>query len=146
MRELLVQSMSTGNPNPQRSPKPVTLANPPFLSGRDYAQLAGLSFADKVAQMQAILQAVRDSRTPADIARYGDFLWIERPGPTGEVLFIGQGGPGAAMNYPTITIFLPWSGEVYRMYMSGLAGVDHSQSPPVYLYSLQNGKAQLMVS
>lgn len=138
--------MSTGNPNQQGPPKPVTLANPPFLSGKDYAQLAGLTFAEKVEQMRAILQAVRDSRTPADIAKYGDFLWIERFGPRGEVLFVGQGGPGAAMNFPTITIIMPQTGEVYRMFMSGLTGIDKTTTPPIYLYDLQKGKAQLMVS
>jgi hypothetical protein len=124
----------------------VTLANPPFLSGKDYAQLAGLAFAEKVDQMRAILQAVRDSRTPADVAKYGDFLWIERPGPGGEVLFIGQGGPGAAMTVPTITIIMPQTGEVYRMFMRGLTGTDNTKTPPVYLYDLRQGKAQLMVS
>jgi hypothetical protein len=138
--------MSTGNPNPQGTPKPVTLANLPFLSGKDYAQLAGLMFAEKVDQMRAILQAVKDSRTPADIARYGDFLWIERSGPSGEVLFVGQGGPGAAMNFPTITIIMPQTGEVYRMFVSGLTGIDKTKTPPVYLYDLRKGKAQLMVS
>ncbi|HEY7330466.1 MAG TPA: hypothetical protein VH592_22690 [Gemmataceae bacterium] len=138
--------MPTGNPNPQGTPKPETLANPPFLSGKDYAQLAGLTFAEKVDQMRGILQAVKDSRTPADIARYGDFLWIERVGPSGEVLFVGQGGPGAAMNYPTITIIMPRTGEVYRMFVSGLTGIDQTKTPPVYLYDLQKGKAQLMVS
>lgn len=138
--------MSTGNPNPQGPPKPVTLANPPFLSGKDYAQLAGLTVAEKVDQMRAVLQAVKDSRKPADIAKYGDFLWIERFGPRGEMLFIGQGGPGAAMNYPTITIIMQQTGEVYRMFMSGLTGVDRTVSPPLYLYDLQKGKAQLVVS
>lgn len=138
--------MFPGNPNPPRPPRPVTLANPPFLSGKDYAQLAGLTFAEKVEQMRAILQAVRDSRTPADIAQYGDFLWIERFGPSGEVLFIGQGGPGAAMNFPTITIIMPRTGEVYRMFMSGLTGIDKTKTPPAYLYDLGKGKAQLMVS
>jgi hypothetical protein len=52
----------------------VTLANPPFLFGKDYTQLAGLTFAEKVDQTRAILQAVRDSRTPGDVAKYGDFL------------------------------------------------------------------------
>jgi hypothetical protein len=138
--------MSPGSPNPLPSPRPVTLANPPFLSGKDYAQLAGLTFTEKVDQMRAILQAVRDSRTPADIVKYGDFLWIERFGPYGEVLFVGQGGPGAAMNFPTITILLPQTGEVYRMFMTGLTGVDNTKRPPVYLYDLQKGKAQRMVS
>ncbi|HTU93348.1 MAG TPA: hypothetical protein VMF69_24925 [Gemmataceae bacterium] len=138
--------MSTGNPNSQGSPKPVTLANPPFLSGKDYAQLAGLTFAEKVDQMRAILQAVRDSRTPADIAKYGDFLWIERFGPGGEVLFVGQAGPGSSMNFPTITLIMPQTGEVYRMFMSGLTGIDKTTTPPIYLYDLQKGKAQLMVS
>lgn len=137
--------MSTGSPTPQGTPRPVTLANPPFLSGRDYGQLAGLTFAEKVVQMRAVLQAVKDSRTPADIARYGDFVWIERFGPAGEVLFVGQGGPGAAMNFPTITIIVP-TGEVYRMFMVGLMGTDTTKTPPVYLYDLQNGKAQLMVT
>jgi hypothetical protein len=141
---LLVYNMSAGNPNPPVSPKPVTLANPPFLSGKDYAQLAGLTFAEKVDQMRAILQAVKDSRTPAEIAKYGDFLWIERLGPSGEVLFVGQGGPGAAMNFPTVTIIMP-QGEVYRMFMLGLTGTDTTRTPPVYLYDLQKGKAQLMV-
>jgi hypothetical protein len=124
----------------------VTLANPPFLSGKDYAQLAGLTFAGKVDQMRAILQAVRDSRTPADIAKYGDFLWIERFGPGGEVLFIGQGAPGAAMNFATITIIMPQTGEVYRMFLLGLTGTDNTRTPPVYLYDLGLGNAQLMVS
>ena len=143
---LLVHNMSTGNPNPQGPPKPVTLANPPFLSGKDFAQLAGLTFAEKVDQMRAILQAVKDSRSPADIAKYGDFLWIERFGPAGEVLFVGQGGPGAAMNFPTITVIVPQSGAVYRMFMTGLTGTDNTKTPPVYLYDLQKGKAQLMVN
>jgi hypothetical protein len=138
--------MSQGAPHPPGPPRPVTLANPPFLSGKDYAQLAGLSFADKVEQMRAILQAVKDSRSPADVARYGDFLWIERPGPQGEVLFVGLGGPGAAMRFPTITVILPQTGEVYRMFMSGLTGADTTKAPPVYLYDLQKGNAQLIVS
>lgn len=138
--------MFPGNPNRQGPPKPVTLANPPFLSGKDYAQLAGLTFAEKVEQMRAILQAVRDSRTPADITQYGDFLWIERFGPSGEMLFVGQGGPGAAMNFPTVTIIMPQTGEIYRMFMSGLTGIDKTKTPSVYLYDLQKGKAQLMVS
>lgn len=138
--------MYPSNPNPQGTPRPVTLANPPFLSGKDYAQLAGLTFAEKVSQMRAILQAVRDSRTPADLAKYGDFLWIERFGPAGEVLFVGQGGPGAAMTFPTITVIVPPTGEVYRMFMIGLTGTDNTKTPPVYLYDLQKGKAQFMVS
>jgi hypothetical protein len=137
--------MSQGTPNPGGSPRPVTLANPPFLSGKDHAQLAGLSFADKVDQMRAVLQAVKDSRTPADLAKYGQFTWVERFGLSGEVLFLGQGGPGAAMNYPTSTI-ISTTGEVYRMFMSGLTGTDNTKAPPVYLYDLQLGKAQLMVS
>jgi hypothetical protein len=144
-RTFLVQNMSAGNPSPQGSPKPVTLANPPFLSGKDYAQLGGLTFAEKVDQMRAILQAVKDSRTPADIAKYGDFLWIERFGPGGEVLFVGQGGPGAAMNFPTVTIIMT-TGEVYRMFIRGLTGTDPTRTPPVYLYDLQQGNAQLMVT
>lgn len=135
-----------GKPNRQGPPKPVSLANPPFLSGKDYAQLAGLTFAEKVEQMRAILQAVKDSRTPADITKYGDFLWIERFGPGGEVLFVGQGGPGSAMNFPTITIIVPQTGEVYRMFMSGLTGINATAMPPIYLYDLQRGKAQLMIS
>lgn len=50
------------------------------------------------------------------------------------------------MSYPTITIIVPPRGEIYRMFMSGLTGIDNTKTPPVYLYDLQQGKAQLMVS
>jgi len=50
------------------------------------------------------------------------------------------------MNFPTITLIMPQTGEVYRMFMSGLTGIDKTTTPPIYLYDLQKGKAQLMVS
>lgn len=56
-----MNNMSPGKPNPHGTPKPVTLANPPFLSGKDYTQLAGRTFDEKVAQMRAILQAKHNS-------------------------------------------------------------------------------------
>lgn len=123
MGEQGLPGRNMSQPNLGGAPRPVTLANPPFLSGKDYAQLAGLSFNEKLDQMRAILQAVKDSRTPADIAKYGQFTWIERCGSGGEMLFLGQGGPGAAMKFPTITIILT-TGEVYRMFMRGLTGLD----------------------
>ncbi|MHB1424091.1 MAG: hypothetical protein ACYC3I_13015 [Gemmataceae bacterium] len=49
------------------------------------------------------------------------------------------------MNFPTITIVVPHTGEVYRMFVSGLMGIDKTTTPPIYLYDLPKGKSQLMV-
>lgn len=136
--------MSPSNPSPSGPPKPVTLANPPFFSRHDYQQLGGLTFDEKVRQLRGILEAVKASRGPADIAKYGVFTWIERQGPAGEQLFIGQAGP-RAMAYPTVTVIMP-SGAVYAMFHSGLTGTDTSRVPPVYRYDLAMGNAQLVVS
>jgi len=135
---------STNPLNQGPTPKPVTLSNPPFLTAADYQQLIGLFFADKVVQMRGILTAVAASRTPADRAKYGDFLWVEGVGPGLEVLFIGQGGP-AAMNYPTVTI-IARNGEVYRMKHGGITNSDLTKIPKEYTYDLVLGNAQLMVS
>lgn len=69
---------------------------------------------------------------------------VEGAGPCLEVLFIGQGGPGAT-NYPTVTI-IGRNGEVYRMKQARITNSDLTKIPKEYSYDLALGNAQLMVS
>jgi hypothetical protein len=122
----------------------VSIAAPGVLSAADYAQLAGLSFADKVRQMRAFLNEVKATRTPQQVAQLGPFRWQEAIGQSGEVLFIGQGAPRTT-NRPTVIVIKGHNGEVYRMLPAGLKGVISQGPPRVIDFDLNAGQAQLMV-
>jgi hypothetical protein len=132
-----------GNPNPQRPPKPVTLAMPGVLSPADFAQLHGLTVPDKILQMRGILTGVRATRTLQQVAQFGQFSWDEAVGPSGEMLFIGPAPP--TVKRRTVVVIMT-TGEVYAMFPVGLTGLISQGPPKVVGFDLQKGQAQLMAS
>jgi hypothetical protein len=120
------------------------LANPGFLSAADFAQLQGLAFDEKVRLMRSILNDVRRTRTPQQIAQFGTFTWQEMSGPKAEVIFMGQGAP-ATTTRPTVAVIFR-DGRVYRMLPAGITNTISVGPPRMVDIDLQLGNAQLMVS
>lgn len=118
--------------------------NPGFLSAADFGQLQGLAFDEKVRLMRAILNEVRQSRTPQQIAQFGRFTWQEMVGSTGEVVFLGQGAPTSTTR-PTAVVICR-DGRVYRMLPTGITNTISAGPPRMVDIDLQLGNAQLMVS
>jgi hypothetical protein len=119
----------------------VMLASPGRLSDADYQQLVGLTVADKIDKMKAILTEVAATRTPQLIAALGPFRFVEGVGSFGEHLFIGAAAP--TLQLYTVVI-IKATGEVYKMQPSGLKGVVSQGPPKVYDYDLQSGMGVLM--
>jgi hypothetical protein len=119
------------------------LKSPGQLSDADYQQLAGLTVADKILKMRAILMEVAATRTPQQLAAHGPFRFVEGVGSFGESLFIGAAPP--SLQLYTVVI-IKTNGEVYKMRPSGLQGVISHGFPKVYDYDLQLGMGVLMVS
>jgi hypothetical protein len=119
------------------------LANPGFLSAADFAQVQGLAFDEKVRVMRALLNEVRQTRTPQQIAQLGTFAWQEMGGPAGEVIFTGQGVP-AATTRPTVVV-VRRDGRVYRMLPTGITNTIAIGPPRMVDIDLAMGAAQLMV-
>jgi hypothetical protein len=120
------------------------LANPGFLSAADFAQLQGLAFDEKVRLTRAILNEVRQTRSPQQNAQFGRFTWQEMGGPMGEVIFMGQGAP-ASTTRPTVVVIFR-DGRVYRMLPAGITNTISVGPPRIVDFDLQLGNAQLMVS
>ncbi len=130
-------------PNAHGAPKPVALANPGVLSAADYGQLKGLTVDEKIQQMRAILEEVRATRTPQQIAQFGQFIWEEADGPSGEAIFIGAAP--LSFKRPTV-IIIGTDGKVHRMLAAGLTGLISQGPPKIVDFDLNKGMAQLMVS
>ncbi len=120
------------------------LANPGFLSATDFTQLQGLTFDEKVRGMRAILNEVKQSRTPQQIAQFGSFRWQEMGGPTGEVIFMGQAAPGTTTR-PTV-VMISRDGRVYRMRRAGITNTVSVGPPRIVDIDLHLGNAQLMAT
>jgi hypothetical protein len=120
------------------------LANPGFLSAADFTQLQGLAFDEKIRLMRAILDEVRQTRTPQQIVQFGWFTWQEMGGPNAEVIFMGQGAP-ATTTHPTVVVIFR-DGRVYRMLPIGITNTVSVGPPRIVDIDLQLGNAQLMVT
>jgi hypothetical protein len=94
--------------------------------------------------MRAILNEVRQTRTPQQIAQFGRFAWQEMGGSKGEVIFMGQGGP-ATTTRPTVVVVFR-DGRVYQMLPLGIRNTVSVGPPRIVDIDLQLGNAQLMVS
>ncbi len=132
-------NMSTGgNPSTHGTPKPVSLAHPGKLSDADYAQLSGLTPAEKIRHLRGILNQVQATR----ISPKGSFVWIEGVGLYGEHLFIGPAPLGS--QFYTVVVIEP-NGDVWKMQPVGIKGVVSQGPPQVFDFDLRMGNGVLMV-
>lgn len=94
--------------------------------------------------MRDILNEVRGTRTPQQVAQFGGFTWQEMGGPTGEVVFMGQGAPATTARPTVVVVFR--DGRVYRMLPTGITNTISVGPPRTVDIDLRLRNAQLMAT